>query len=144
MPNKKVVSGKSGIPVSGILCVISLLVFLCIAPLAAGQKEIVYPGESWERITDPASAGDDPAKLEEARKYIEKIKTTGLVVVVGGRILFEYGDIEQVSYVASVRKSILAMLYGNYVEDGTIDLNETLEDLEMDDVGGLLPIEKKA
>jgi len=36
------------------------------------------------------------------------------------------------------------MLYGNYVADGTIDLEKTLEELGMDDVGGLLPIERRA
>jgi CubicO group peptidase (beta-lactamase class C family) len=43
-----------------------------------------------------------------------------------------------------VRKSILAILYGNYVADGTINLDATLEDLQFDDKGGLLPIERKA
>jgi CubicO group peptidase (beta-lactamase class C family) len=66
------------------------------------------------------------------------------MVIVGGRVLFEYGDVEEVSYLASVRKSILAMLYGHYVADGTIDLEKTLQELGMDDVGGLLPIERQA
>jgi CubicO group peptidase (beta-lactamase class C family) len=82
--------------------------------------------------------------LERVRTYAETIPTTGLLVVVGGRVLFEYGDVEEVSYLASVRKSILAMLYGNYVADGTIDLEKTLEELGMDDVGGLLPVERQA
>ena len=36
------------------------------------------------------------------------------------------------------------MLYGNYVANGMIDLDLTLEDMGMDDVGGLLPIEMRA
>jgi CubicO group peptidase (beta-lactamase class C family) len=74
----------------------------------------------------------------------DESKTTGLVVVDRGRIVFRYGDIEELSYVASVRKSILAMLYGYWVENGTIDLDTTLEQLNIDDIGGLLPIEKQA
>ncbi len=58
--------------------------------------------------------------------------------------MWEYGDTTRLSYIASVRKSILAMLYGNYVANGTINLNSTLADLGMDDVQGLLPIEKRA
>ena len=104
----------------------------------------VYPGETWERIQDPRSAGYDPQKLSELKGYLASIKTTGLMVVVGGKVLFEYGDIQQLSYLASVRKSILAMLYGNYVADGTIRLGTTLKELEFDDHGGLLPIEQKA
>ena len=48
------------------------------------------------------------------------------------------------SYIASCRKSVLSMLYGQYVEDGTIDLNKTVADLGIDDVEGLLPREKQA
>ena len=36
------------------------------------------------------------------------------------------------------------MLYGKYVEDGTINLDATLKDLNIDDNDGLLDIEKKA
>ncbi len=36
------------------------------------------------------------------------------------------------------------MLYGYWVENGTIDLDATMEDLGVDDIGGLLPIEKQA
>ncbi len=113
------------------------------AAVAEAQTQ-VYPGARWERIADPENAGYSAAGLERVRTYAETIPTTGLLVVVGGRVLFEYGDVEEVSYLASVRKSILAMLYGNYVADGTIDLEKTLEELGMDDVGGLLPVERQA
>ena len=112
------------------------------APAAAAEQ--VFPGKSWERIQDPESIGYNTQKLAEIKKYVERIKTTGLMVVVGGKVLFEYGDIQQLSYLASVRKSILAMLYGNYVAAGTIQLDMTLKDLNIDDHGGLVPIEKKA
>ena len=36
------------------------------------------------------------------------------------------------------------MLYGNYVANGTIDLDLTLDDLGVDDVQGLMPTEKQA
>jgi CubicO group peptidase (beta-lactamase class C family) len=67
-----------------------------------------------------------------------------MLVSVGGKTLFEHGDLSHLSYLASVRKSVLAMLYGRYVENGKVDLKKTLEDLEMDDVGGLQPGERKA
>lgn len=121
-----------------------LTLLIPMAATSAAAQQYVFPGERWERIDDPASVGYDPVKLAAIHDYIDGLNTTGLMVVVGGRVLFEHGDVEQVSYLASVRKSILAMLYGNYVEDGTIDLQKTLEDLGMDDVGGLLPIERRA
>ena len=105
---------------------------------------IVYPGDSWERIADPTSVGYSTEGLEEVREYTKTIGTTGLLVVVDGKVLFEYGDLEQLSYLASCRKSILSILYGKYVFDGTIRLNTTLEDLGITDIDGLLDVEKKA
>ena len=93
----------------------ALLLPLIALPAAAQH---VYPGAEWERITDPATVGYDPARLEALHEHVDSLPTTAVMVVVGGRVLFEHGDVELVSYLASVRKSILAMLYGNYVESG--------------------------
>jgi CubicO group peptidase (beta-lactamase class C family) len=117
------------------------------APPAVGPEPVaapVYPGVAWERIADPRTVGYSPAGLDAVRDRVASLNTTGLLVVVGGRVLVEYGDLQQLSYIASVRKSVLALLYGNYVADGTIDLYRTLEELGIDDHGGLLPIERQA
>ncbi|MFC1595643.1 serine hydrolase, partial [Gemmatimonadota bacterium] len=131
-------------PCRSLLAAYILLLLLPVSTTLATAQQYVFPGERWERIADPGLVGYDPVKLDSLHAYVEGLNTTAVMVVVGGRVLFEHGDVEQVSYLASVRKSILAMLYGNYVEDGTIDLQKTLTDLEMDDVGGLLPIERRA
>jgi len=110
----------------------------------AEQPKFIFPGDKWERIVDPASVGYSVEGLNKVREYTETIGTTGLLVIVGGKVLFEYGDLEQLSYLASCRKSILSILYGKYVFDGTIRLNTTLEDLRITDIDGLLDIEKKA
>ncbi len=117
---------------------LSLLLALPVTSLA---QEQVYPGRSWERIDDTASVGYGATRLASIADYLETLDTTGLMVVVGGRVLYEYGDVDTLTYLASVRKSILAMLYGNYVADGTIDLSKTLRELGMNDHGGLLEVE---
>jgi CubicO group peptidase (beta-lactamase class C family) len=66
------------------------------------------------------------------------------MAVAGGRVLVSYGDVQTLSYLASVRKSVLSMLYGNYVANGTVRLDKTLAELGMDDVGGLTDAEKQA
>ncbi len=66
------------------------------------------------------------------------------MVVKSGKVVYQYGDVAEVSYVASVRKSVLSMLYGPYVTNGVIRLDATLKELGMSDVGGLLPIEERA
>lgn len=70
--------------------------------------------------------------------------TTALLVQVGGQTILEYGDPAEVSYVASLRKSVLSMLYGKPVADGVIDLDRTIGELGVDDVDGLLPVERAA
>lgn len=66
------------------------------------------------------------------------------MAVRGDQIVFSEGPIARPSLVRSVRKSLLAMLYGQAVQDGRINLDATLAELGIDDVGGLLPIERQA
>lgn len=108
------------------------------------QVEPVYPVPEWEEVSSPQAAGYSPAGLAAVNGYVDGLNTHSIQVSVGGKVLYARGDLSEVSYVASVRKSVLAMMYGKYVLDGTIDLNSTLEELGVDDVGGLLPIEKQA
>ncbi len=113
--------------------------------IAAQPPGVVFPGEEWEHHDSPEAAGYSTEKLKDIHEYIvNESNITGLMVVVGGKVMADYGDVEELSYIASCRKSILAMLYGKYVENGTIDLEKTLEELHIDDNEGLLPIEKKA
>jgi len=119
-----------------------------LAPIRAQvSSEPVFPGATWEYVAREhlPAYGWSPEVLQKATAYIrDESNTTGLVVVDRGRVVYRYGDIEELSYIASVRKSYLAALYGYWVENGVIKLNTTLEQLGMDDIGGLLPIEKQA
>jgi CubicO group peptidase (beta-lactamase class C family) len=132
-----------------ILCVTTVTVLaLNVAPAATQvSQEPVYPGAEWEYVNrrNLEDYGWSATGLRRAWEFIrDSSNTTGLVVVDRGRVVFRFGDIEDLSYVASVRKSVLSILYGKYVESGTIHLDKTLADLGMDDVGGLLEIEKQA
>jgi CubicO group peptidase (beta-lactamase class C family) len=102
-----------------------------------------FPRRSWE-TEETAADGYKPELLAAVKEMLSHLPTTSLLVVTGGKIVFRYGDVTEISYLASARKSILSMLYGKYVTAGIIKLNRTLEELEIDDVGGLLPIEKSA
>ncbi|MBR3450678.1 MAG: serine hydrolase [Bacteroidales bacterium] len=112
-----------------------------------------YPGLEWEKAT-PESKGYSSAKLSDLTAYIEKnLSTTSMMVVVDGKVIYEYvrgnRTLADTVRIASCRKSLLSMMYGKYVENGTIDLEATLEDLGIDEDpattdGVLLPIEKKA
>lgn len=115
---------------------------------ASGQCDAcVFPGETWEvlRGTELTGAGWSTDVLGDLRTFLrDSANSTGIVVAERGRVVFQYGDVQELSYLASVRKSILAMLYGQWVSNGTIDLGWTLAEMGVDDVGGLLPIERQA
>ena len=116
-----------------------------ILPSVLSAQTSFFPGENWEKHQSWSEVGYDESRISDIRKFItDSMNTTGLYVVVNGKELFRFGDIEELSYLASCRKSILAMMYGNYIADGTINPETTLEELGLDDVQGLLPIEKKA
>ena len=126
-----------------------LLLAAACAPSATGSARArpdsyVYPEQSWVSIANPESARWSSAGLERVRQKLASMSTTGMMAVVGGRVLLQYGDIERVSYLASVRKSVLSMLYGIYRERGQVKLDLTLEQLGIDDIGGLTSAEKQA
>jgi CubicO group peptidase (beta-lactamase class C family) len=128
------------------LAAAALIILVLSAPALRPQeaKAAIFPGEDWERIEKPGSAGFSSAKLEALRTWLQAMDTTSMMVVVGGRVLFEYGDVSHLSYIASARKSVLAVLYGKHVENGTIALDKTLKDIGLTDVDGLLPSELEA
>ena len=78
------------------------------------------------------------SKLESVKNYLDKVRTHAMIILHKSDIIFQYGDITNTSYIASMRKSILAILYGMY----DIDLTKTLEELNIDDKEGLTSLEK--
>ena len=124
---------------SGLFLILCLLFQSCITNKAA------FSGTAFEQYGSPTQAGFDQAHLDELTSYIKKNSaTTGLVVLHQGKLVYQYGNIEKISYIASCRKSVLSMLYGKYVSDGTIDLNQNIGSLGIDEADGLLPKEKEA
>lgn len=129
-----------------------LLLFLFLPCLSFCQQATitksnnhVYPDSTWQSINNAAKEGWSNDSINKLKGFIiDSTNATGMVVIQSGKILFDYGDIKETSYIASCRKSILSMLYGSFVRSGKINLTNTLEQLHLDDVGGLLPIEKKA
>jgi CubicO group peptidase (beta-lactamase class C family) len=101
------------------------------------------PGADWTGVK-PESVGYSSGRLEALRSWLKTQKTTAMLVVVHGNVIFEYGDLQMVSKVASVRKSVLAMLYGNYVFSGKVDTNKTVKELGLDDHQPFLPLEEQA
>lgn len=121
---------------------IAFPLFLCFQQTAYAQN---FPSTKWENVKSPAFYGWDLTKLDAIESYIiDSTSTTGLMVIQDGRVIYEFGNITENSYIASCRKSILAMLYGKYVENGTIDLDKSLAELDIRYNGLLLETEETA
>lgn len=103
-----------------------------------------FPGDTWQRVADPTRIGWTGRGLDSVEAGLARMSTSAVVVVEHGRIVYSYGDLTAQSYLASVRKSILSMLYGIEIARGRIDTSKTLAALGIDDLGGLLPSERRA
>ena len=118
------------------------LVLFAQAPVGYTKNDVV-PGAEWH-LEKPESLGYSSRRLAALRTWVETDETSSMMVLVHGHLIFVYGDVTHSSHVYSVRKSILAMLYGNYVANGTIDLSKTIKELGITDKQPLLPIEETA
>ena len=123
--------------------VIALLLFA--ASLAAGP--LYFPPErgDWERA-EPSSAGWDAAKLEAALDFAKARRSSGVVVLLDGKILTErnwdpetietaggrgYGfrkapDGRAIEDVASVQKSVTSTLLAVALSKGLVSLDDTV------------------
>ena len=75
---------------------------------------------------------------------LEALPTTAFLVLDRGRVVLDHGTTTTPHFLASARKSVLSVLYGPAVADGTIRLGASLGELGIDDIGGLLPQERRA
>lgn len=120
-------------------CLVALLLQAC----ATSQSPACYPGEVWTARRTASFAGRELNRLDAA---VRSGSTHSMLVVKDGLVIYTYGDVaeQEPTYVASVRKSILSMMLGQWVDRGEIDLEATLAELDIDDVGGLSDLERTA
>jgi hypothetical protein len=98
---------------------------------------------NWERIAAPEDYGYAGVKLNALRTWLKTLQTKGLLV----RSAVAYSStmatrIMLVSKIASTRKSVLDMLYGNIVANGKVDPQKTVKDIGLEEVRKFLPVEE--
>lgn len=74
------------------------------------------------------------AELESVRQQFAAVGALSVVVVQQAQLLGEWGDTARVTSVHSVRKSIVAAMFGIAASCGLVDLDATLAELGIDDV----------
>lgn len=81
--------------------------------LAAAQP--IYPGKSWTQRA-PEATGWAADRLKAADEVAQSIGTSAYLVVHKGVVVHAFGSIAQPMNLASVRKSVLSVLYGIAVD----------------------------
>jgi CubicO group peptidase (beta-lactamase class C family) len=106
----------------------------------------VLPGVAWAHAT-PESEGFSTVRLEALRAFLKTHQTDAMMVVSRGHVVFEYGDVSLVSKVASVRKSVLDLMFAVEGQKGLklFDvMNQTVVQLGLEDKVPFLDIETHA
>lgn len=119
----------------------SLVGFLLLAARAVAGDPI-YPGREWESVP-PDQAKVLEGRLAEARAYSEQLGSTSAMIVQHGLVVAAWGDVAHRSNLHSVRKSLLNALIGIAINNGKMNLQDTLEKLQIDDVEPVLTDEEK-
>jgi CubicO group peptidase (beta-lactamase class C family) len=101
------------------------------------------PGSAWTTVK-PEAVRYSSARLESLRAWLKTLDTKAMLIVVHGQVIFEYGDVTHASKIASVRKSVLSMLYGPHIMGGRIDPRTTVKQLGLQETEPFLPIEEHA
>jgi CubicO group peptidase (beta-lactamase class C family) len=104
-----------------------------------------FPSKSWQTLSSPEKYGWSKEKLAAAQAYAnaDSIHTSAVMVVQGGEVVDQWGDFDKKIDCYSIRKSLLSALYGIYSAEGVIDVNQTLEQLGIDDSPNPLTNEEK-
>ena len=103
------------------------------AACAQTKSQEIFPGKSWAQASAQAKTQWSEEKLAAVRVYANSIQCSAAMIVQGGEVVDEWGDIDKKIDAYSVRKSLLSSLYGIYSAEGVIDINRTLEQIGIDD-----------
>ncbi len=128
---------------------VMLVTFCCICFCSNASSQLegtgdVFPGATWELAKKAEADNWSDVKLAAVDEYARTLQTNSYVIVQRGRIVHEYGDTTRPVNIQSMRKSVCSILVGIYSDRGMIHLDSTLEQLGIDDKGGLSQGEKQA
>ena len=130
-----------------LFCAEFVLLAHIAGPSAPAQATVQgsFPGKSWIQISSLEQAGWSKQKLAAAHEYAngDSIHTSAVMILQGGQVVDEWGDIDKKIDVYSARKTLLSALYGIYSAEGVIDISQTLEQLGIDDSPNPLTKEEK-
>lgn len=95
-------------------------------------------------VVDGPSIGWSAAGLAEVRAFADSIGTAAMIVVTETSAVIAMGTLDREFRAHSLRKSFLSALLGIAVAQDQVDVDATLEELQVDDRSPLSPSEKSA
>ncbi|MEO1033426.1 MAG: serine hydrolase [Bacteroidota bacterium] len=107
------------------------------------QIKQVYPDSTWT-FTAPSNYGFSESKLDSLKQHFEAIGGEAFFVVKNGYVIASWGEVTKPIPNWSMRKSYLNALLGMAYDESKFSLDDTLEQLNIDDVQGLTSSEKEA
>ncbi len=110
-----------------------LLISFTVSLVICYTQATEVPKTKWKVMKDPAKHGWSPDKLKAALDFAKASGSSALMVVEDGAIVGETGDTAQKISSYSIRKSLISALYGIYSAEGVLDINQTLEQVGIDD-----------
>lgn len=121
----------------------SISVFLLLSRAGVNAQSNNVPGAEWQQLASPEQAGWPADKLAKIHEYVEEIGSTSAMIVQHGVVVSAWGDVGHKSNLHSCRKSLLNALIGIAVAEDKINLDDTLEKLDIDDNKPSLTSEEK-
>jgi len=123
----------------------TLMVISTIFPFCSCSDEPVAPVPDPNELeyVSPEDVGYSSQKLEEVKQFAEQTGFDAVMALYDGKILFSWGNVTKNYWTHSIRKPLLSALYGIHVNNGNINLDATMEDLNIDDIPPSLTNEEK-
>ena len=121
-----------------------LVLSFCLINLRISKAQEIYPKYSWNTITNSEQLGWSTEKLNEAKMIADSIGSDAVLIIYRGAILKAWGAIERKFMCHSIRKSLLSALIGVHVDNGDIDITQTLSKLNLNDFPNRLTTEEKS
>ncbi|MEL6358045.1 MAG: serine hydrolase, partial [Bacteroidota bacterium] len=122
-----------------------VLAFFCFVDTLFLNAQQIWPGEKWQKISNPQDIGWSTQKLNEAKNIADSIGSAAVMIVHRGAVLDAWGEMDRKFMCHSMRKSLLSAMIGVHVGNGSIDLSKTLSELAIDDAPNpLTDLEKTA
>lgn len=86
---------------------------------------------------EPESAGYSSEKLELLKDHLEASGSSSMMILIDGKVIFEWGETDKKHLIHSIRKSMLNSLFGIAIGNGQIDTTKTLRELGINDINPL-------